>query len=118
MPRKKEVDPDQLIDAVESGLSTQQLMDRFGLKTSAQVKARYVDALMEKNLVPRLVPGRRGRTPENHPADKVRMRINSRGNLIVPRELIEEMGFSEGDRFSVRQTAAGVSLKRLGTDEE
>ena len=48
MPKKKKVDNDKLIQAVKSGKPSQEVMKEFGIKTSAQLKTKYFDALVEK----------------------------------------------------------------------
>ena len=60
MPRKKTIDPGRLIKAVESGLTSKEIMARFGIKTGAQLKALYVDALAAKGRVKGIV----GRKPK------------------------------------------------------
>jgi len=39
--------------------------------------------------------------------------VNKRGSAIIAKALIGKMGFAEGDKFSVRKTKAGVSLKKI-----
>jgi hypothetical protein len=107
MPRKKQVNADKLIEAVESGLPSTKIMDKFGIKTSAQLKALYLDALVEKGKAPG-IKTRAGRAPKK----SKEIFVNKRGSLIVPRELVEEMGFKEEDEFSITKTKSGISLKR------
>ena len=111
MPRKKKVDAAKLVDAVESGLSSKEIMAKFGINTLAQLKSLYVDALSERGQVAGIIPSRRSKAaPEK---DARELKVNKRGSVVVSRELIEEMGFEIGDSFSVRKTAAGVSLKKI-----
>jgi hypothetical protein len=37
----------------------------------------------------------------------------SKSGSIIPKGLVEDMGFVQNDRFLVRKTKAGISLKRL-----
>ena len=60
MPRKKKVDAAKLIKAVESGLRSTDIMTKFGLKTSAQLKAAYLDALVDQGQA-KAISGVRGR---------------------------------------------------------
>jgi hypothetical protein len=39
--------------------------------------------------------------------------VSKRGSVIINRILVAEMGFKEGDQFSVRKTKSGISLKQL-----
>ena len=55
MPRKKKVDAAKLIKAVESGKPSKEIMAEFGINTSYQLKALYLDALVEKGRAPAIV---------------------------------------------------------------
>ena len=48
MPKKKTVNYDKLLKAVDSGLTSKEIMEKFGIKTSAQLKGLYLDALVSK----------------------------------------------------------------------
>ncbi|MEW5725290.1 MAG: hypothetical protein AB1896_19405 [Thermodesulfobacteriota bacterium] len=87
-------------------------MAEFGIKTSAQLKALYIDALASKGKITPIILAKRTSTKPARTSKE--LRVNKRGSLVVPRELIEEMGFNMGDTFSVRKSAAGVSLKKIG----
>ncbi|MBW2062905.1 MAG: hypothetical protein JRI95_15290 [Deltaproteobacteria bacterium] len=111
MPRKKTVNASALIKAVESGLPSREIMAKFGVKTSAQLKSLYLDALAEKGKVKGIISRsiKKGRS-----AKKLKeIKVNKRGSLVVPREMAEEMGCKIGETFSVRKTRAGVSLKKM-----
>ena len=109
MPRKKKVDNDKLIAAVKSGMPAKEIMAEFGINTTAQMKALYFDALVEKGLAP-AIAGKGGKAADDKSSKQIQ--VNKRGSLIVPAPLVEEFGFKEGEVFSVRKTKAGVSLKR------
>jgi len=110
MPKKKKVDAAKLIKGVEDQTPSKEIMAKFGFKTLAQLKTAYLDALTEKGKVPGLVSAR----GQARAADKKikELKVSKRGSLVVPKEIIVEMGFQVGDSFSVRKTAAGVSLKK------
>jgi hypothetical protein len=108
MPRKKKVNPEKLIEAVQSELPSTEIMDQFRIKTSAQLKSLYLDALVMKGLV-KEISGRGSRGTAN--PDK-QIQVNKRGSLIIPRELVEEMGFKIDDTFSVKKSKSGMSLKK------
>jgi hypothetical protein len=110
MPRKKIVDSTKLLKAVESGKPSKEIMAQFGIKTSAQLKALYLDALVEKGVAQGIA--KRGGKEKDDKASK-EILVNKRGSLIVPAKLVEEMGFQIGEEFKVRRTKAGVSLKKL-----
>ena len=42
---------------------------------------------------------------------KKEVAVSNRDSLILPKELIEELGFKVGDQFLARKTKVGISLK-------
>ena len=111
MPRKKQVNNEKLIKAVESGLPSKTIMEKFDIKTSAQLKSLYLDALVASGQAKGIASrsSRGGRT-----ARKTKeILVNKRGSLVIPRETVEEMGFQIEDLFVVRKTKSGVSLKKI-----
>jgi hypothetical protein len=109
MPRKKEVDAKALIKMVESGQPQNEIMKKFNFKTGAQLKAAYMNALIEAGKVVPIKGGRGGRK-----AEKAKLlRVGKRGSLILSADLVKELGISAEDKFSARKTKAGVALKRV-----
>jgi len=68
----------------------------------------YTNALMETGEIPEIQSSRGGK-----PAGGVKkeVAVSKLGSLILPKELIEELGFKVGDLFLARKTKAGISLK-------
>ena len=110
MPKKKEVDAAEMIGAVESGLSSKEIMARFGIRTLAHLKAIYLDALVEQGRVKGFI-GRRAKAAQSDKQIKM-IEVNNRGSLIVPKEVVEKYGFKIGDNLTVLKTSAGISLRR------
>jgi hypothetical protein len=109
MPKRKAVDPEKLIKAVQSGKPSTEIMKEFGIKTSAQLKSKYLDAMVETGAV-KGIAGTRGRGKRT---DKSKIiRVNKRGSLVIPSEMVGSMGFKEGEGFAVWKIVAGVSLKK------
>jgi hypothetical protein len=108
MPRKKDIDLEALLGAVKAGKTSKQIMDELGIKTSVQLKTYYADALMSTGQIPEIKLSR-GRPKSTTPKA---IQVNEKGALIIPRELVIEMGFKEGDTFNVRKSKSGLSLKR------
>ncbi len=110
MARKKQVDYTKLIKAVESGLPAKEIMEMFNFKTRIQLKSFYLDALVNKGKVKGIV----GRAPKQAGKDKhtKTTKVNKRGSMVIPRGLIEEMGFTIGSAFTVRKTKSGISLRK------
>ncbi len=110
MARKKIVDSVQLIKAVESGTVADEIMERFDINTRTQLKTLYLDALVVGGKAKAIV----GRVSKGGAQAKQRKetKVNKRGSVVVPREMVDGMGFSIGDSFTIRKTKSGISLKR------
>jgi hypothetical protein len=109
MPKKKVVDSKKLIKMVKDETPQPEIMKTFGFKTSVQLKNAYMNALIDEGTVPAIKKGR-GAAKKDVSNE---VNVGKRGSIIVPKGLVEELGFVENDRFLVRKTKAGISLKRL-----
>lgn len=107
MPQKKKIDNKALIKAVESGMTRREVMAQFGFKTPAMVSTYYLDALVETGRAKGIV----GRQPTAKPGKA--LKVNQRGSLIIPKEMVEELGCKVGDTFTVSKALKGdgISLK-------
>jgi hypothetical protein len=112
--KKKKIDIKQLIKAVEDGSTTKELMEKFGFKTSTQLKVAYLNAAMETGQVPAIISGRAG---SDKGSVSTEITVNKRGSLTVPKNLIEELEFKEGDTFETKKTKVGISLKKIETTQ-
>ena len=109
MPRKKELNLTKLLKAIESGKVSTSLREEFGFNNLGQLKAAYLDALVDRGSVqPIKTVRRRGKTSEV----KNEVTVNKRGSIIIHKDIVEKMGFKVGDILSVRKTRAGISLKQ------
>ncbi|MBW1710271.1 MAG: hypothetical protein JRG97_11525 [Deltaproteobacteria bacterium] len=107
MPRKKMIDTKKLIKAVESDLSSKEIMSEFEIKNSAQLKSLYLDALIKERNVKGITDGRlKKRQARNE------IKVNQRGSLIIPGEMVKRMGYKVGNTLVVRKTKSGVSMKK------
>ena len=109
MPAKKKVDGDKLIKAVASGKHQNEIMKEFKFNTAAQFKAHYLEALMNAGKAPEIKSGR-GKA-KNKPTKEVL--VSKRGSVVIPKSMIDEMGFAIGSKFTVRKTKSGISLKAI-----
>jgi hypothetical protein len=108
MPPKMDVDNAALIEMIKNKVPQNQIMEKFGFKTSTQLKVAYANALMETGQAPILVSNRGKKSKQLNN----RISINKRGSLIIPKELVDHFGFKMDDAFEVRKSAAGLSLKK------
>lgn len=110
MARKKSVDFNKLIKAVESAIPAKEIMSMFNIKSRIQLKSLYADALVDKGKAAPIT-GRASRVGAAAKKSKGIV-VNKRGSLVVPRSAIEEMGYAVGDAFALRRTKSGISLKK------
>jgi AbrB family looped-hinge helix DNA binding protein len=109
MPKKKAIDSKGLIKLVEAGEAQIDIIKKFGLKTAAQLKTAYLNALVE---IGKIVPLKGGRG-QAKPAKGNTVVVGKRGSIIISKELVEKLGIDAGDQFTVRKTKAGLALKKL-----
>jgi hypothetical protein len=108
MPKKKAVDAAKLIKMVEEEMSQREIMKKMGIKTSAQLKTAYMNALVAMGKVPAIMGGRGNRKAER--ANQVK--VGKRGSIIIPAEMVVEMGIGANSKFTVRKSKSGLALKR------
>ena len=58
MPKKKALDTAKLIEMVKAETSSAEIMKKMGFKTSTQLKAAYMSALIAEGKVPAIKGGR------------------------------------------------------------
>lgn len=109
MPAKKKVNHKKLLEAVKSGKNQSEIIKKFNFNTTAQFKSHYLDALIQAGEAPEIKTGRASNKAE--PAKEVF--VSKRGSMVINKGLIADMGFEEGDKFSVRKTKSGISLKKI-----
>jgi hypothetical protein len=109
MPKKKALDTAKLIEMVKAETSSAEIMKKMGFKTSTQLKAAYMSALIAEGKVPAIVGGRGAGK-----ASKVKMiGVGKRGSIVIAKDLVESLGLGAGDKFTVRKTKVGIALKRV-----
>lgn len=109
MPRKRVLDPGKLIKMIEDEIPQAEIMKKMGFKTSMQLKTAYMNALIAEGRVPAIRGGRGAGK-----ADKTKeVMVGKRGSLILSKELVASLGIGGKDRFLVRKTKAGISLKKI-----
>jgi hypothetical protein len=109
MPAKKKVNYKKLLEAVKSGKNQSEIMKEFKFNTSAQFKSHYLDALMEAGKAPKI---KSSRTAKKNDTVKEAF-VSKRGSIVISKGLVSAMGYAEGDRFAVRNTKSGISLRKI-----
>jgi len=109
MPAKKKVDYKKLLEMVEGGKHQAEIIKELAFKNATQFKNHYLSALIEAGKAPEIVTSRASK--KSAPAKEAL--VSKRGSVVIAKGLIEEMGFAVGDKFAVRKTKSGISLKKL-----
>jgi hypothetical protein len=108
MPKKKALDTGKLIEMVKAETSSAEIMKKMGFKTSTQLKAAYMSALIAEGKVPAIKGGRGAGK-----ASKVKtVGVGKRGSIVIAKDLVESLGIGAGDKFTMRKTKLGIALKR------
>jgi hypothetical protein len=109
MPKKKAFDTKGLIKMVEAGETSGEIMKKMGFKTSMQLKAAYMNALIA---VGKAVPIKGGRGGGKTQKAKT-VNVGKRGSIVISKELVENLGLGGDEKFTVRKTKAGIALKKV-----
>ncbi len=109
MPRKIKVDYKKLLKMVNDGVPQKEIMAELGLKTSPQFKTAYLNALIETGQVTKPAGSR---VKQAKPVSR-EVTVNSRGSLTIPKALVADLGIKVGEKFTIRKSRAGLSLKRI-----
>jgi hypothetical protein len=110
MPRKKIVDHPKLIKMVQEGAAQAEIMKKFGYGTSTQLKVAYANALIQTGQAPAIKGGRKA---ERKGKKKVKLvKVGKRGSIIIPADMVAEMKIGKADKFTVRKSKSGISMKK------
>jgi hypothetical protein len=107
MPKRKSVDAGKLIKMVQDGTPSVEIMKKMGFKNATQLKVAYANALIATGEVPAIAGGRGGKK-----ADKAKLlKVGKRGSIIIPAEIVAEMGIESDVKFAIRKSKSGLALK-------
>lgn len=112
MPRKKSVNTAKLIKMIDDETPQAEIMKKMGFKTSTQLKTAYMNALIVEGKVPAIKGGRGTGKPGTAKGKEVG--VGKRGSIILSKELVQNLGIGAKEKFTVRKTKAGISLKKAG----
>jgi hypothetical protein len=104
--RKKLVEHNALVQAVEMGLSKAEIMERFGIPSLAALKVAYYDALAALDKIKDISKGRKSKTVDN------KIGINNRGSLVIPKALVDYLELDPSDRFEVVKDGPDLLVKK------
>jgi hypothetical protein len=109
MPKRKKIDHNKLIKMVKDGTDRKQIMKYFGLGATTQLKLAYANALIQTGEAADIRSARFGKETKLFLKE---VSVGKRGSIVIPKWLVSELGFKEGDSFLARKTKVGVSLSK------
>lgn len=107
MTRKKLVEHNALVQAIEMGNPKEEVMERFGYTSLSALKVAYLNALIALDKVTALNDKRQVKKVDN------KVKVNSRGSLVIPKKLIDYLGLNVSDSFKVEKNGSGLYLKKV-----
>jgi hypothetical protein len=110
MPKRKVVDHAKLIKMVQDGVAQADIMKKFGIGTATQLKVAYANALIQSGQASAIVGGRGSKAKGK--AEK-EVKVGKRGSIIIPAEMVAELGIGAEDKFTIRKSKSGVALKKV-----
>jgi bifunctional DNA-binding transcriptional regulator/antitoxin component of YhaV-PrlF toxin-antitoxin module len=105
--KKKLVEHNALLQAIEMGMSKDDIMEKFNIKGLPELKVAYFDALVALDKIKDVKKGRKPKKVDN------RVSINSRGSLVIPKKLVDALNLDEMDSFRVVKSDSGLMLQTL-----
>jgi len=108
MPRKNALDTAKLLKMIDDEVPQAEIMKKMGFKTSTQLKTAYMGALIAEGKVPAIKGGR----GEGKSSKVKTVGVGKRGSIVIAKDLVEGLGLGAGDKFTVRKTKAGITLKK------
>ena len=109
MAKIKSIDSEKLVKMVEAGVLRSEIMKKMNIKTSNQLTIAYARAQIEAGKIPQIAGGRGAAVSKN----SNEVTVGKRGSVIIPQKLAEGFSIAIGDRFSVRKTKTGITLKKI-----
>ena len=100
----------KLIEMVERGISANEIREELGIKPKAPLKGMYYKALVEAGKIKDIMTERKMKKagPKRRP-----VKIGKRGTILLSNALlIDQLGFKEGDKFSVTKRRDRITLRK------
>jgi hypothetical protein len=113
MPKRKVVDHQKLIKMVQDGAAQADIMKKFGYGTSTQLKVAYANALIQSGQAPAIMGGRGAGKAGKAKKTVKEVKVGKRGSIIIPAEMVSELGIGADDKFTVQKSKSGVALKKV-----
>ena len=101
---------EKLIEMVKKGIPDKEIIEKLGIQTKASLKKMYYDALVETGKIKDIMTERKMKKA----ASKRRpLKIGKRGAILLSKALlVDQLGFKEGDKFSVVKNRNSIVLRK------
>ncbi len=101
----------KLIEMIRKGVPDKEIMRELGIQTKASLKKMYYDALVEAGKIKGIMAERKMKKAK--PKKKRPLAIGKRGTILLSKPLlVEQLGFKEGDIFTVSKRRNSIILKK------
>jgi hypothetical protein len=102
----------KLIEMVEKGIPANEIREELSIKPKAPLKGMYYKALVEAEKIKGIVTERARKKGEPR---RRALKIGKRGTILLSeRLLVDQLGFKEGDKFSVSKRRDSIVLRKTG----
>ncbi|BBO78888.1 hypothetical protein DSCW_63050 [Desulfosarcina widdelii] len=105
--QKKLVEHNALLQAVEMGMRKEAIKEKFNFKSLQELKVAYYDALVALDKIKDVKKGRKPKKVDN------KVSINSKGSIVIPKKLIDELDLGDMDTFRVVKGDTGLILETV-----
>ena len=106
MARKKLVEHNALVQAIEIGSPKSEIMETFGFKNLSALKTAYYNALVALGKIEKVNKRGKEKPVEN------KINVNGKGSLVIPKKLVDHLGIDPEADFEVVKNGNGLILKK------
>ena len=105
------VEAKRLIEMVEKGIPATEIRKELGIKSKAPLKGMYYKALVEVGKIKGIVTERKMK--KAGPKRRA-LKIGKRGTILLGKALlVDQLGFKEGDKFTVAKRRDSIILRKM-----
>jgi len=100
----------RLVEMVKKNVPDKEMMEKLGVQSKATLKKMYYDALVEAGKIKDILTEKEAKKA----TDKGRtLSIGKRGTITLSKALlVDKLGFTEGDRFTVSKRKDSIILRK------
>jgi len=104
------VEVKKLIEMVEKRLPDKEIMKELGIQTRASLRRMYYDALIEAGKIKDIMTERKMKRAASR---RRPLTIGKRGTILLSKPLlVDQLGFKEGDKFSIAKRRDSIILRK------